>query len=85
MGPGFAQPGGGKFPEHDFWLRAISLTVSGQGWALIGHSGDNGDVVSPMVYAGQSGTIRCRCLPKTAESISMRIRIAGQDTIHLLM
>ena len=59
MAPGFAVPGAGKFPQGNFYLRrvAISHAIFGDtgglsyavSYAVIGHSGPNGDWVTPMV------------------------------------
>jgi hypothetical protein len=55
MAPGFAAPGAGKFPEGNFYLRRVSIShaiegdTGGSSYAVIGHSGPNGDWVSPMV------------------------------------
>lgn len=55
MAPGFAAPGAGKFPSGAFFLRKVSIThsidgVPGAGsYAVVGHSGPNGDWVSPMI------------------------------------
>ena len=55
MAPGFALPGAGKFPEGSFYLRHVAISHAIQGdtgglsYAVIGHSGPNGDWVSPMV------------------------------------
>jgi hypothetical protein len=62
MAPGFATPGAGKFPSGSFYLRRVSVTHSidgipgGGSYAVIGHSGPNGDWVSPMIVGtGQAG------------------------------
>lgn len=55
MAPESALAAAGKFPESNFYLRrvAISHTIQqdtgGSSYAVIGHSGPNGDWVSPMV------------------------------------
>ena len=55
MAPGFAAPGAGKFPEGNFYLRRVAISHAIQGdtgglsYAVSGHSGPNGDWVSPMV------------------------------------
>lgn len=55
MAPGFAAPGAGKFPEGNFYLRRVAIShkiegdAGGQSYAVIGHSGPNGDWVSPML------------------------------------
>jgi hypothetical protein len=55
MAPGFAAPGAGKFPEGNFYLRRVAIShaifgdTGGLSYAVIGHSGPNGDWVSPMV------------------------------------
>jgi hypothetical protein len=56
MGPGFVAPGSGVLPTTDFYIRAIGLTVMGGNagdWAVIGHSGSNGDWVTPKLLVGQ--------------------------------
>lgn len=55
MAPGFAEPGAGKFPEGNFYLRRVAIShgiqsdTGGLSYAVIGHSGPNGDWVSPVV------------------------------------
>jgi hypothetical protein len=55
MAPGFAVPGAGEFPEGNFYLRHVAISheilgdTGGLSYAVIGHSGPNGDWVSPMV------------------------------------
>ncbi len=55
MAPGFAAPGAGAFPEGSFYLRRVAIShailgdTGGLSYAVIGHSGPNGDWVSPMV------------------------------------
>lgn len=48
----------GLFPTGNAWIRSISLTVFGGNagdWAIVGHSGPNGDWVTPPVVAGAAG------------------------------
>jgi hypothetical protein len=55
-------PGAGAFPDDRFYLRAVGLTFLPNGgskppsgdWALVGHSGSNGDWVTPAVPLGQT-------------------------------
>lgn len=53
--PGFAKPGSGEFPNGSFYLRLVSISHSIDGeagsaaYAVVGHSGPNGDWVSPMI------------------------------------
>jgi hypothetical protein len=56
MGAQWAQPGSGTFPSGDFWIRAVSLTYFGSGndWAIVGHSGPNGDWVTPPALPGHT-------------------------------
>ena len=61
MAPGFAVPGAGEFPDGKFYLRQVSIThsIGGQAgdgsYAVVGHSGPNGDWVSPMIVgSGQA-------------------------------
>jgi hypothetical protein len=55
MAPGFAAPGAGKFPDGNFYLRRVAIShaiqgdTGGSSYAVIGHSGPNGDWVSPMI------------------------------------
>ncbi len=55
MGREFAEPGAGKFPEGNFYLRRVAISHAIQGdtgglsYAVVGHSGPNGDWVSPLV------------------------------------
>lgn len=55
MAPGFAAPGAAKFPEGNFYLRRVAIShaiqddTGGMSYAVIGHSGPNGDWVSPMI------------------------------------
>jgi hypothetical protein len=63
MAPGFAMPGAGKFPSGSFYLRRVSIThiVDGEAgagaYAVIGHSGPNGDWVSPMIVGNGQAEI----------------------------
>jgi len=56
MAPGFAAPGSGAFPSGNFWVRKVGITVTGSSgaWAIIGHSGANGDWTSEAVLSGNS-------------------------------
>ncbi len=61
MAPGFATPGAGKFPEGNFYLRRVTIShaiegdTGGLSYAIIGHSGPNGDWLSPMIVgSGQA-------------------------------
>jgi hypothetical protein len=57
LGADMAPPGAGIFPTGNFNLRRVGLTVMGgsvDDWALIGHSGPNGDWVSLAVPSGKS-------------------------------
>ncbi|MGC2032945.1 MAG: hypothetical protein WA642_23215, partial [Steroidobacteraceae bacterium] len=61
LGSGMAAPGSGTFPTGDFYVREISLSVIGGSpgnWAVIGHSGPNGDWVTGAVQPGQTKTFR---------------------------
>lgn len=55
MAPGFALPAAGKFPVGNFYLRRVAIThaiagdTGGLSYAVIGHSGPNGDWVSPPI------------------------------------
>ena len=55
MAPDQAKPGAGEFPSGNFYLRKVSLSHSIEGeaglgsYAVVGHSGPNGDWVSPMI------------------------------------
>jgi len=55
IAPEFAAPGAGKFPEGNFYLRRVAIShaiqgdTGGMSYAVIGHSGPNGDWVSPVV------------------------------------
>lgn len=58
MGPGFVQPGAGNLPTDTEWyVRKIGLTYLGGSantdWAIVGHSGPNGDWCTPACPAGQ--------------------------------
>jgi hypothetical protein len=57
LGTGMVAPGSGSFPSGDFYVRAIAVTVpsgTAGNWALIGHSGPNGDWVTPPVLVGHT-------------------------------
>ena len=60
VGSGMAGPGAGVFPTGNFYVRAVSITVVGgasTNWALIGHSGPNGDWTTGAVPPGQNKKI----------------------------
>lgn len=59
MGDLYAQPGANFFPTGNFWVRAVSLMYMAPPtyWALVGHGGPNGDVVSPATPGGTVQTI----------------------------
>lgn len=50
-------PGAGSFLTGNFWVRAISLAYFNNGgtndWAVVGHSGPNGDWITPPAIAGR--------------------------------
>ena len=53
-------PGSGQFPIGNFYLRRVALTVIGgssNDWAVVGHSGSNGDWVSGAVIGGHDSII----------------------------
>lgn len=53
-------PGAGDFPQGAFWIRNVSLTFTSNDnteTAVVGHSGPNGDLLSPFVIANQWGSI----------------------------
>jgi hypothetical protein len=62
MAYGFAAPGAGKFPQGSFWVRKVAIThwlqrPTQNSYAVVGHSGENGDWVSPMIVGcGQAVT-----------------------------
>lgn len=60
MGPGWAAPGSGVLPTTNFWIRAISITLLGGSstdWAIVGHSGPNGDWITAPAVNGTTEPI----------------------------
>ncbi len=61
MAPGEASPGSGVFPTAPFVIRHVNVThwidhADAYSYAVVGHSGPNGDHVSPfLVGAGSIG------------------------------
>lgn len=54
MAPGYAPPGAGEFPSGNFFVRVVTLshTIDGKvadSYAVVGHSGPNGDHISPWM------------------------------------
>lgn len=52
--------GAGQLPAGNFWIRAISLTflssLSAE-WSIVGHSGSNGDWVTPPTLSNSTASI----------------------------
>jgi hypothetical protein len=63
MAPGFADPGAGTFPSGKFFLRRVTVThvITGTAgplaYAMVGHSGPNGDWISPMIVGNEQSAI----------------------------